>query len=133
MEFSPLHHYLLILRRDRPLELWEVLPTGIAHLGNVKPFIQMSCIAWRSAPASPAAEEFCVATLDNMLRFFRVEGGKLSIIRQQVKDGLLCRLSPVCALTESVLGVHHAGHHRCHCVAWRFGGGRRRCRRADVL
>lgn len=79
--FSPSRRHMLIWRKDRPLELWEVQGGLVAHLGNVKPYIQMTALAWRTGAG--VGEEFCAATVDNMLRFFRVDEGKLSISRQQ--------------------------------------------------
>jgi WD40 repeat protein len=96
VKVSPSGRYMLVLRKDRPLELWDVTGEMGAHLGNVKPYIQVNAIAWRDG-GDGGVDEFAAATSDNMIRTFRVEGGRLTPVRQQ--EGLT--ISPI------------------NCVAWR--------------
>ena len=82
---SPSGRYLLVLRKDRPLELWDLSGGAAAHLGNVKPFIQINAVTWKFSDAldGDGMEDFAAATVDNVLRVFRVSNGRLSIVRQQ--------------------------------------------------
>ncbi len=85
VKLSPSRRLMLVLRKDRPLELWDVSGDVGAHLGNVKPYIQVNAVTWREGGdgGGGGGEEFAAATSDNVLRTFRVENGRLSVVRQQ--------------------------------------------------
>ena len=93
IQVSPSMRYMLVLRKDRPLELWNI-QNGAVHLGNVKPYIQITSIVWKEGGKDLQQEEFAAATSDNMLRIFRVSDGHLSVVRQQES----VTLSPIVAM-----------------------------------
>jgi WD40 repeat protein len=85
IKLSPSGRFMLVLRRDRPVELYDVNGATALHLGNIKPYIQVNALAWRvpSPEDLVATDEFAAATVDNMVRTFRVESGRLVVVRQQ--------------------------------------------------
>ncbi len=87
VKLSPSGRYMLVLRRERPVELWDVSGQTAIHLGNIKPYIQVNALCWRTPAADESAastaDEFAASTADNMLRTFRVEQSKLVVVRQQ--------------------------------------------------
>jgi WD40 repeat protein len=86
VKLSPSGRYLLVFRKDRPVELLDVTGEVAVHLGNIKPYIQVNAMAWRVPNVEEVdggSDEFAAATTDNMIRTFRVESGRLVVVRQQ--------------------------------------------------
>ena len=74
-----MRHFFLLLKRERPLEVWSL--KALQLIGATPGLFNISSLKWRPNPISPnaAKEQFMFAAADGSLHFYIIEQNDLKV------------------------------------------------------